>query len=60
MNDERRDARLVDAIERSGEDAELEREARALREVLTHLAAQRDVWFATGEQLLDAWRGDAR
>jgi allantoinase len=27
-----------------------------LREVLTHLAAQRDVWFATGEQLLDAWR----
>jgi hypothetical protein len=30
-----------------------------LREVLTHLAAQRDVWFATGEQLLDAWRSEA-
>lgn len=28
----------------------------ALRKVLTQLAAQPGVWFATGEQLLDAWR----
>ncbi len=34
MSDERRDARLVDAIERPGQDPELERDARALRAVL--------------------------
>lgn len=27
-----------------------------LREVLTHLASRSDVWFASGEQILDAWR----